>query len=63
MKQSLFLILILLIAGACLDDKTNYDYKDINNFDDSKWKITGIESSYSLYPEESITLTPRFDCQ
>lgn len=59
MKQSLFLILILLIAGACLDDKTNYDYKDINNFDDSKWKITGIESSYSLYPEESITLTPK----
>ena len=25
-----------------MDDKTNTDYRDINNFDD-KWKITGID--------------------
>ena len=40
-----------------MDDKTNTDYRDINNFDD-KWKITGIEQVYSLFPGESVTLTP-----
>jgi hypothetical protein len=49
---------MLLVVGACLDDKTNYDYKDINNFDDQKWKINKIESRYSLYPGESVTITP-----
>ena len=57
MKRILFLILVLFVAGACLDDKTNTDYRDINNFDD-KWKITGIEQVYSLFPGESVTLTP-----
>lgn len=58
MKRFLFLILVLFVAGACLDDKTNTDYRDINNFDDSKWKITGIQGSYSLFPGESVTITP-----
>ncbi|MBC5622359.1 PKD-like family lipoprotein [Butyricimonas hominis] len=58
MKRILFLILVLFAAGACLDDKTNTDYRDINNFDDNKWKITGIGSNYSLFPGESITITP-----
>ena len=58
MKRILFLILVLFAAGACLDDKTNYDYRDINNFDDNKWKITGIGGTYNLFPGESVTLTP-----
>ena len=58
MKRILFLILVLFVAGACLDDKSNYDYRDINNYDDNKWKITGIGGEYSLFPGESITLTP-----
>ena len=29
MKRILFLILVLFVAGACLDDKTNTDYRDI----------------------------------
>lgn len=59
MKRILFLILVLFVAGACLDDKTNYDYRDINNFDDDKWEITGIGDSYSLFPGESVTITPK----
>lgn len=58
MKRNLLLIMILFMAGACLDDKTNYDYKDINNYD-GKWKIEGMESKYSLYPGESVVITPR----
>ncbi|MCB6974521.1 MULTISPECIES: PKD-like family lipoprotein [Butyricimonas] len=58
MKRILFLILVLFAAGACLDDKTNTDYRDINNFDGNSWKITGIESRYSLFPGESVTITP-----
>ena len=58
MKRILFLILVLFAAGACLDDKTNTDYRDINNFDNNNWKITGIESRYSLFPGESVTITP-----
>lgn len=57
MKRYLFFILILFIAVSCLDDKTNYDYTDINNFDDGYF-VEGISSKYSLFLGESVTLTP-----
>ena len=30
MKKNLIYIFILLSVMACLDDKSNYDYKDLN---------------------------------
>lgn len=60
MKRSLFWILSLLLFVSCLDDKNNYDYKDINDFEG--WDVNGvknIEDDYTLYPDEVLKLEPK----
>ena len=39
MKKNLIYIFILLSVMACLDDKSNYDYKDLNDFEN--WDRNG----------------------
>ena len=41
---------------GCLEDHTNLDYREINDYSD--WSINGMQVSYSLFPGESVTLTP-----
>lgn len=43
MKKSLIYIFILLSVMACLDDKSNYDYKDLNDFEN--WDRNGVRMS------------------
>lgn len=60
MKKSLIYIFILLSVMACLDDKSNYDYKDLNDFEN--WDRNGVSNvagSYTLYPGEEILLEPK----
>lgn len=60
MKNNVLWIVIVFLVVGCLDDKSNYDYKDINDFDN--WQNVGVknvQSSYTLYPGESITLEPQ----
>lgn len=54
----LYLVVILSIVG-CLDDKTNYDYRDINDFSLTTSEIfTNWQSNYVLYPGEEVTIEP-----
>lgn len=60
MKNNVLWIVIVFLVVGCLDDKSNYDYKDINDFDN--WQNVGVknvQSSYTLYPGESVTLEPQ----
>ena len=57
MKYILFIFVSVFIAVSCIDDKTNLDYKEINEYEN--WKIEGIDGSYSLFPGESVVLTPK----
>lgn len=57
MKYILFIFVSVFIAVSCIDDKTNLDYKEINEY--QNWKIEGVDASYSLFPGESVTLTPK----
>ncbi|WP_059026662.1 PKD-like family lipoprotein [Gabonibacter massiliensis] len=60
MKNNLLWIWIVFLCIGCLDDKSNYNYKDINDFED--WQNVGVknvQSSYTLYPGESVTLEPK----
>lgn len=62
MKKSLIYIFILLSVMACLDDKSNYDYKDLNDFEN--WERNGVSNvagSYTLYPVKRYCLSRRFD--
>lgn len=55
MKTNIFLWLLLgVLSISCLDDKTNYDYKRLNEIS----KIENIESSYTIYPGDELTLEP-----
>lgn len=57
MKRNIILLALLLtFMTGCLKDNTNYDYKDINTY--SGWSIQGVAGTYSLFPGESVTLTP-----
>lgn len=59
MRNLLFIFMLSFGIMSCLDDKTNLDYKDINDYiDGAGYKITGIDGSYTLFPGESVTLTP-----
>lgn len=59
MKRIVLYIFSLLFLTACLDDKTNYDYRDINDWTESERKyITNFQDEYVLYPEESLTIEP-----
>ena len=42
MKKNLIYIFILLSVMACLDDKSNYDYKDLNDFEN--WDRNGVSN-------------------
>ncbi len=57
-KFILYIVAVLSIVG-CLDDKTNYDYRDINDFSLSTSQMfTNWQSSYVLYPGEEVTIEP-----
>lgn len=56
MRHNLLWIVMLLMAVSCLDDKNNYNYKDINTVGDSK--ITGLRSVYTCFPGEEVRLVP-----
>ena len=56
MKKNLIYIFILLFTVGCLDDKSNYDYKDLNDF--TNWSVDGVRYSYTLYPGEEIKFEP-----
>ena len=43
MKYILFIFVSVFIAVSCIDDKTNLDYKEINEYEN--WKIEGIDGS------------------
>ena len=57
MKYILFIFISVFIAVSCIDDETNLDYKEVNEYEN--WKVEGIDASYSLFPGESVTLTPK----
>lgn len=58
MKNVLLVLLFLsFYVVSCVDDKTNLDYKDINGYDG--YKISEIVGQYTLFPGESLTLTPK----
>lgn len=57
MKYILFIFVSVFIAVSCIDDETNLDYKEVNEYEN--WKVEGIDASYSLFPGESVTLTPK----
>lgn len=61
MKNILFILFVLLFSVvACVDDKTNLDYKDINGYiGNGGYKIEGINGNYTLFPGESLTLIPK----
>ena len=55
MKKNLIYIFILLSVMACLDDKSNYDYKDLNDFENwDRNGVSNVDSDYTLYPGEEI---------
>ncbi|WP_270517252.1 PKD-like family lipoprotein [Sanguibacteroides sp. AM78-02pH3A] len=56
MRHNFLWIVMLLMAVSCLDDKNNYNYKDINTVGDSK--ITGLRSVYTCFPGEEVHLVP-----
>ena len=59
MKKSYIYLFIWILLVGCLDDKSNYDYKDLNDFEG--WDTEGVEnveSSYTLYPGEKIDFEP-----
>lgn len=58
MKNILWITLLLLAAG-CLDDKSNYDYTEINDLQGKgDARFENMESRYSCYPGETVTITP-----
>lgn len=48
MKYILFIFISVFIAVSCIDDETNLDYKEVNEYEN--WKVEGIDASYSLFP-------------
>lgn len=59
MKKSLIYIFILLFTVGCLDDKSNYDYKDLNDFENwNRDGVKNVKSRYTLYPGEGIKFEP-----
>lgn len=59
MKKFVLNVIAILLMIGCLDDKTNYDYRDINDFSVSPIKIiTNWQNSYVLYPGEEVTIKP-----
>ena len=60
MKKKLIYIFILLSVMACLDDKSNYDYKDLNDFENwDRNGVSNVDSDYTLYPGEEILFEPK----
>ena len=60
MKKKLIYIFILLSVMACLDDKSNYDYKDLNDFEN--WDRNGVSNVDSDYiPVKKFCLNRRSD--
>lgn len=60
MKKSLIYIFILLFTAGCLDDKSNYDYKDLNDFENwNRDGVKNVKSRYTLYPGEEIKFEPQ----
>ncbi|WP_292269007.1 PKD-like family lipoprotein [Butyricimonas sp.] len=60
MKRKFLWICILLSAVGCLDDKSNYDYRDINDFENWNSKgVSNIQNEYTLYLGESQLFEPR----
>lgn len=60
MKKNLIYIFILLSVMACLDDKSNYDYKDLNDFENwDRNGVSNVDSDYTLYPGEEILFEPK----
>ena len=58
-KRFILYILAILSIIGCLDDKTNYDYRDINDFSLSTTQMfTNWQSNYVLYPGEEVTIEP-----
>ena len=58
-KRFILYILAILSIIGCLDDKTNYDYRDINDFSLSTTRMfTNWQSNYVLYPGEEVTIEP-----
>ena len=47
MKKKFDIYFILLSVMACLDDKSNYDYKDLNDFEN--WDRNGVSNVDSDY--------------
>ena len=51
----IFYFMSLFLIVSCIDDKTNLNYEYINYLDG---KVSGIDSKYTLFPGESVTITP-----
>ena len=61
MKKNLIYIFILLSVMACLDDKSNYDYKDLNDFENwDRNGVSNVDSDYTLYPCLLYTSRPLY---
>lgn len=59
MKRFILYTIAVLSMIGCLDDKTNYDYKDINDFSLTVDKMfTNWQEDYVLYPGEEVTIEP-----
>ena len=59
MKKIILCIVAVLSMIGCLDDKTNYDYRDINDFSLSVGRMfTNWQETYVLYPGEEVTIEP-----
>ena len=59
MKRLIYAFVFLLSVASCLDDKTNYDYRDINDWTMTEREvISNMLEDYVLYPGESITIEP-----
>ena len=49
MKYILFIFVSVFIAVSCIDDKTNLDYKEINEYEN--WKIEELMAVIPYFPE------------
>ena len=59
MRKFIYVFVCLLSITSCLDDKTNYDYRDINDWTEQAHRVVlNIQESYVLYPGESVTIEP-----
>lgn len=54
---SIFLLVIIWGLSACIDDKNNYNYIEVNEL---KENISGMKDEYLLSYEEELTITPTF---